>query len=209
MSAPENWFSRWSRLKRDPASQKTSVEEPRLAEPTPQAHLPATPVVDPTNLPPIDSIVADSDIRQFLQAGVPAELTRAALRAAWTADPDIRGFIGIADNQWDFNSEGAIPGFGALTAADYESSLLAAVRPSRTAAAAGTPESLGSMDVAMPTNADVESTAATDELCPLATLPDRSSHSDDTTAAISTDTAENDPVSRPSVKHSHGGALPK
>jgi hypothetical protein len=45
-------------------------------------------------------------------------LVRAALRAAWVADPAIRDFIGIADNQWDFNDPTSMPGFGALEAAD-------------------------------------------------------------------------------------------
>src|SRR5262245_38943576 len=65
-------------------------------------------------LPAIDAIVANTDIRAFLRAGVPAELTKAALRRAWTADPAIRDFIGIAENQWDFTDPAAIPGFGTL-----------------------------------------------------------------------------------------------
>jgi hypothetical protein len=52
------------------------------------------------------------DVTQFLRAGVPAELTRAALRRTWATDPAIRDFIGIAENQWDFNDPNAIPGFG-------------------------------------------------------------------------------------------------
>jgi hypothetical protein len=69
---------------------------------------------DPASLPSIESIVADTDIVAFLRAGVPAELTRAALRRAWASDPAIREFIGIAENQWDFNDPNAIPGFGPL-----------------------------------------------------------------------------------------------
>ena len=45
---------------------------------------------------------------------MPAELTRAALRQAWASDPAIRDFIGIAENQWDFNDPEAMPGFGLL-----------------------------------------------------------------------------------------------
>ena len=69
-------------------------------------------------MPPIESIGPDSDIRSFLQAGVPAELARAALRSTWIADPSIRDFIGIAESQWDFNDPAAIPGFGSLEAGD-------------------------------------------------------------------------------------------
>jgi uncharacterized protein DUF3306 len=45
---------------------------------------------------------------------VPAELTRAALRRAWAADPQIRDFIGIAENQWDFTAPDGLYGFGQL-----------------------------------------------------------------------------------------------
>lgn len=76
------------------------------------------PRFDPDSLPAVSSITQASDIRQFLQAGVPAELVRAALRAAWVTDPAIRDFIGIADSQWDFNDPNAMPGFGPLEAAD-------------------------------------------------------------------------------------------
>jgi hypothetical protein len=62
-------------------------------------------------LPQIYSIVADTDIRPFLQAGVPEALTLAALRRAWVADPAICGFIGIAENQWNFNEGTSIREF--------------------------------------------------------------------------------------------------
>jgi Protein of unknown function (DUF3306) len=65
-------------------------------------------------LPAIDSITATTDIRAFLRPGVPDMLKHAALRQAWTTDPAIRDFIGIAENQWDFNKPQNIPGFGLL-----------------------------------------------------------------------------------------------
>jgi hypothetical protein len=80
---------------------------------------------DPASLPPIESIAAGADIRPFLQPGVPAELTRDALRRAWATEPAIRDFIGIAENQWDFNDPTAMPGFGPLTAADRAATLAA------------------------------------------------------------------------------------
>jgi hypothetical protein len=70
--------------------------------------------LEASSLPPIESITADTDVTAFLEAGVPAELTRAALRRAWTIDHSIRDFIGIAENQWDFNDPDGIPGFGPL-----------------------------------------------------------------------------------------------
>ena len=69
---------------------------------------------DLSTLPPIESITSATDIRAFLQKGVPAELSRAALRRAWSADPAIRDFIGIAENQYDFATGSDIPGFGSL-----------------------------------------------------------------------------------------------
>jgi hypothetical protein len=69
---------------------------------------------DPASLPAIESITVNTDITGFLQSRVPAALTRAALRQAWASDPAIRDFIGIAENQWDFNDPNAMPGFGPL-----------------------------------------------------------------------------------------------
>jgi hypothetical protein len=69
-------------------------------------------------LPPIETITAESDIRAFLAPGVPPELTRAALRRAWAADPKIRDFVGLADYDWDFNAPGAMTGFGSLEMTD-------------------------------------------------------------------------------------------
>jgi hypothetical protein len=60
-----------------------------------------------TVLPPIESIGAESDIRCFLAPGVPAELTRAALRRAWVVDPAIRDFVGLSENSWDFDRPSA------------------------------------------------------------------------------------------------------
>ena len=132
MSAPENFFTRWSRRKRaetqsaPPAS--TSSQEPvgsgakaaqnRKEIASKDASPAAEPGFDISKLPSIESITAASDIRAFLAPGVPADLTRAALRRAWAADPAIRDFVGLSENSWDFNSPGAIPGFGPLEMTD-------------------------------------------------------------------------------------------
>src|SRR5262249_61979025 len=75
-------------------------------------------VFDPKKRRPNKTIPAETDIRAFLAPGVPAELTRAALRRAWAADPKIRDFVGLADYDWDFNAPGAMTGFGALEMTD-------------------------------------------------------------------------------------------
>jgi hypothetical protein len=113
MTSPESFVSRWARLKRN--SEIPSGNQP--AETTiaqPEATAAAEPAFDPASLPSIEAIDLHTDIRGFLQSRVPAELTRAALRQAWASDPAIRDFIGIAENQWDFNDPEAIPGFGPL-----------------------------------------------------------------------------------------------
>ena len=85
---------------------------------------------DLESLPSVESINENTDIRSFLASGVPAELMRTALRRTWASDPTIRDFIGIAENQWDFNDPNAIPGFGVLRRTDDVPALLAqALRP--------------------------------------------------------------------------------
>src|SRR5580698_11649295 len=115
MSEQENPLSRWARLKQAAKAQ----EEIDAASPSSEAMAVPEAPFDPASLPSIESIVGDTDIIAFLRKGVPADLTRAALRKAWASDPAIRDFIGIAENQWDFNGEGAIAGFGSLSAEEY------------------------------------------------------------------------------------------
>jgi hypothetical protein len=134
----DNFIARWSRRKREADREKLSTDagraDPRrpgddataAGAPTPgQENAVVEPAFDPATLPPIDSIVAGSDIRAFLQKNVPAELTKAALRRAWTTDPAIRDFIGIAENQWDFTDPTSIPGFGPLEAGSNVQELIA------------------------------------------------------------------------------------
>ena len=132
MTEPDNFILRWARLKRasdtghktDPSGDKPpgSAEagaagaEATVAQPP--IDVAADEPLDLASLPSIEAITANTDVREFLQSRVPAELTRAELRQAWTRDPAIRDFIGIAENQWDFNDPNVIPGFGPLPAAD-------------------------------------------------------------------------------------------
>src|SRR3984957_13165765 len=120
MSEQENPLSRWTRLKQ---AAKVQEEIEATSAGSEAMAVPEAPF-DPASLPSIESIAGDTDIIAFLSKGVPADLTRAALRKVWTTDPAIRDFIGIAENQWDFNDPNAIPGFGPLQA-DNGSTLLA------------------------------------------------------------------------------------
>jgi len=116
----EEFLARWSRLKQEAAaghaaqSPKGQDGATRTVPPSVPAENSESPEVDLSDLPPIDTIGAATDITVFLRKGIPRELSRAALRRAWSTDPAIRDFIGLAENAWDFNDPTAMPGFGPL-----------------------------------------------------------------------------------------------
>lgn len=113
----EDFISRWSRRKQEAsAAQRTLPPGNEVASPSDAAATDAEPEIDLSKLPPLDSITAATDITEFLRKGIPAELSRAALRRAWAADPAIRDFVGLAENAWDFTDPNAMPGFGGLEA---------------------------------------------------------------------------------------------
>jgi hypothetical protein len=143
MNNPENFLTRWSRRKHAAALEREEITPSVAPSPAPLEEaagkersteterldddsgiLPSTglsaaaPPFDPLSVPPIESITADTDIRGFLAPDVPPELTRAALRRAWAADPKIRDFVGLADYDWDFNAPGSMAGFGSLEMTD-------------------------------------------------------------------------------------------
>jgi hypothetical protein len=122
----EEFLARWSRRK---AEARTAVDAPQpLPEPVDVSNsaLPGSsenvddPEFDLSSLPPIESITGATDVTAFLRKGIPAELSRAALRRAWSADPAIRDFIGLAENAWDFNDPNAMPGFGPLDCSEEQ-----------------------------------------------------------------------------------------
>jgi hypothetical protein len=130
MSDDENFLARWSSRKlanrAEPARADTQPELPpreesdatgdaAVAETPNDPGTPDTQPPDPAPLPSLDSIGPDSSVAAFLRADVPPELTRAALRRAWTADPAIKNFVGLVENGWDFNDPSAMPGFGAIS----------------------------------------------------------------------------------------------
>jgi hypothetical protein len=227
VSEPENFLSRWARLKReaaetpDDAAPEAEAKESRTD--TPAAEETASPALelefDLSTLPPIETITATTDIRAFLAPGVPPELTRAALRRAWVADPTIRDFIGIAENQWDFNDPNAIPGFGSLGPLDDVRRLVAQVigeaRDEDAVSSAGSeekplagradtapdlPESTATTGAAeTPQDAQETGTPALDVQC---SKPDAALH-----IARSEDDAQ--PQPEVSTRRGHGGALPK
>jgi hypothetical protein len=215
MSQSEDFLSRWSRLKGASQVEEGGIEEKGDAPPAAEVSTPAA--FDPPSLPPIESIVADSDIRPFLEPLVPAELTRAALRRAWNTDPTIRDFVGIADNQWDFNDQTAIPGFGPLGAADGARNLpVQAVGISNSAADEAVEGSrVVEQPESMSTNPQYSDLG--DEMSRVPTAPAHGSHDanldgrllDVADAAPVTQSGAAEAIPSPRPMRSHGGALPR
>lgn len=121
MSDDDNFLARWSRRKHLATKDATeaSKQQDALGNDTSNSAGStspgeAPPPLEAMNLPAIESIDAGSNIQAFLDARVPLDLTRAALRRAWSADPAIRDFVGLSENSWDFNAQGAMPGFGPI-----------------------------------------------------------------------------------------------
>ena len=116
MSNDTDFLARWSRRKHHAARDKIGqsnddiVSRASAALTQGENRLP----FDPASLPTIESIGAESSIRAFLEAGVPVDLARAALRRVWSLDPAIRDFVGLSENSWDFNAPGAMAGFGPI-----------------------------------------------------------------------------------------------
>jgi hypothetical protein len=165
MSEPENFLSRWSRLKRESGSEASDGDPERVADALPDVSVPSA--LDLTDLP--------------------------ALRSAWTADPAIRSFVGIADNQWDFNVEGEIPGFGSLEAADYAVNVVTRSLGSIDTGVIGALAPAEANEQPAPLTIESESAVAIEEAQQLTFVP-----------ADSPETSLD-----PQVMRTHGGALPK
>jgi hypothetical protein len=170
MTDPEHFLSRWSRKKRDvversapvpPVADKKDLPPAKAVggDPADPHAVPTTtePTFDPASLPSIDSIGAQTDVRAFLQTGVPPDLTRAALRRAWTADPAILNFKGLQENDWDFNDPNSMFGFGELDPDFDIKRMLASVfgeTPKQETAGDVTPEHSPPLDEATENGAD-------------------------------------------------------
>jgi Protein of unknown function (DUF3306) len=130
-SERENFLTRWSSRKlanrapsaredahagREPRDARGTGENDTLAKTSKDGDAQDNPPFDVAQLPPLDSIGADTDITAFLHRDVPPDLTRAALRRAWTSDPTIKDFVGLVENGWDFNDPSAMSGFGPISA---------------------------------------------------------------------------------------------
>lgn len=221
MNEPEKFLDRWSRRKRNAADKPAPIEAMDAAvasAPPAEAKAPAAePPFDPASLPPIESISAESDIRAFLKSGVPPDLSRAALRRAWSADPAIRDFIGLVENGWDFNDPNGIPGFGPI-AADEVTRLLAQLvgAPPASAETSAPPQAArvpGNAEQNLPAAIDSEQAQQLPQDQPppkqeIAAAEKDSVQGSEEDGALQNnlDDREYVPSSRP---RGHGGALPK
>ena len=125
----ENFLTRWSSRKRAsrtpsvpqdaeqaPRDASSTIEDGAIDKTAREGDAQDKPPFDVAQLPSIDSIGPETDIAGFLRKEVPSELTRAALRRAWTSDPAIKNFVGLVENGWDFNDPSAMAGFGTISA---------------------------------------------------------------------------------------------
>ncbi|QCI67909.1 DUF3306 domain-containing protein [Phreatobacter stygius] len=113
----EGFLSRWSRRKRapEPAVEAVTPGEPQTAPSAGEAAKALEDLI--AELPAIQDLVAGQDLSAFMRPGVPLDLRNQALRRMWSIDPAIRDFVGEAlDYAYDYNTPGAISGFGPLTA---------------------------------------------------------------------------------------------
>ena len=231
MAEPEDFLTRWSRRKREAKVESTDpAKREAAAAPTESnsAELSAPPetsgakpeVFDLSKLPSLDSIGPATDIRVFLQAGVPEALSRAALRRAWSADPGIRDFIGLSENSWDFTATDGMHGFGALDPAEAKrvlAKLMSGPENDREApsddfqsaespidaelAIVGNPEACSGPTDAIIASASDASTGVTDELL-------QANNSTERFAAAQKEEAGTLPEPAPR-RSSHGRALPQ
>ncbi|MGV7216635.1 DUF3306 domain-containing protein [Bradyrhizobium sp. UFLA05-112] len=205
----DKFLVRWSRRKRETRANATS---PTAATHDDVQSAPKPPAkddeakVDLSSLPSIDSITSATDIKAFLRKGIPQELARAALRRAWSADPAIRDFVGLAENAWDFNDPSAMPGFGPLDYSEGDLAtlvdrILSGLRKSAEAQLETRVEATdSSRELCQAKTSTVEVIAAESATTEIASVP----------AATQSTVAESAESGREPVRRrAHGGALPR
>lgn len=127
----DRFFSRWSRRKRDAEAEAQDQPEVTAEQQDafgPVAEEPESESLSPEDLaalPSLDDLTASSDIRGFMQKGVPDALRNAALRKMWMLTPAIRDHVDPAvDYAWDWNTPGGVPGDGVGPSAERAAQML-------------------------------------------------------------------------------------
>ena len=224
MTDPENVLARWSRRKSDARASEGDAGSARHDSDAFATRSGATqpsdisPPLDLASLPTLDSISGKTDLRAFLGKGVPAELTVAALRRGWSADPAIRDFIGLSENSWNFNDPGGIPGFGTLEPEEIQRLLTQLTGADETNGAA-TPASAAPLSSKQATSQPTECDAGS-ELPQDISDNDMDSHLAQNIVQIApaggvdaatskTRPTQDREVRTPSHRNGHGGALPR
>ncbi len=216
----EEFLARWSRRKREA---KAVVNVPPPPEPagTPNpvppaaAENPPDAEVELSSLPPIDSIDAATDITAFLRKGISKELSRAALRRAWTADPAIRDFVGLAENAWDFNDPNAMPGFGPLDCSAEQidalvGRIVGGVRSAADSLATAVAEGKQDRQSNDTGRAPLSESDPTEAVGDLATAEEISrDEPSEVPAAVQPESSETDRAEAALRRRTHGGALPR
>ncbi|WP_050421071.1 DUF3306 domain-containing protein [Bradyrhizobium tropiciagri] len=201
----EHFLARWSRRKQEAKADHAGSAPDQAAEacaPAPADAAsagPALPEVDLSSLPPVESIDAATDITAFLREGIPQELSRAALRRAWSADPAIRDFVGLAENAWDFNDPNAMAGFGPL---DYSAEQVGALVRR---IVGGTVEAVESL--ADPPTKAADGGAQVRTISNPQPLPERAVEESSPDSAAPQPVPASEETSIP--RRTHGGALPR
>ncbi|MDX6752256.1 DUF3306 domain-containing protein [Geminicoccaceae bacterium 1502E] len=134
MSDEQGFIGRWARRKAEVQRAAAPVTEPAPPAPAPvfeAAHEPSPePTIgdgpaaarppsqgagsaperafDPASLPPVESLTASSDYRDFLRAEVPAQLRRQALRHLWRSDPVFANLDGLLEHGEDYSTLGMV-----------------------------------------------------------------------------------------------------
>ena len=215
----EQFLARWSRRKQEAKADQAEpppgkAAEANVAAPSGAAALdPVPPEEELSNLPPIESIDAVTDITAYLRKGIPQELSRAALRRAWSVDPAIRDFVGLAENAWDFNDPNAMAGFGPL---DYSAEQVDALVRRIVGGAVERAESLTN-PLVKAAEAGVQSAPAEASFVQLTTpveeITDPRPLDEPAAVESSTNSAASQPVAASEDnrlrRRTHGGALPQ
>jgi hypothetical protein len=210
----EQFLARWSRRKQEAAhadpAPEAAAEAHGLSPCNRAAAEPGPPETDLSNLPPIESIDAATDVTAFLRKGIPQELSRAALRRAWSADPAIRDFVGLAENAWDFNDPNAMAGFGPL---DYSAEQVDALVRRIVGGVVETGESLlnplaeTAEDAAPAEPGSAQSSHSVKAITEPRPFDEFEAAGMPSSSAASQPTAANEETSFP--RRTHGGALPR